>query len=185
MAVETLTCFPAAIIAGDTVRLSISDGDYPSDDWSLAVVLSGPTVKSFAATAGDNNSFDLVITAAQSLELTTPGEYSVTYVYTETATSERASVDMGTTQVVADPTQAAVLTQAQTTLASMKTALASLSLGSNQTVAFNGQSFTKRNIGDLMDAIGRQQQVVDREQASIDRALGRSRSGNIYTVFGR
>jgi len=184
MAVDTLTQFPAAIIAGNTVRLNISDGDYPSSDWGLAVVLNGPALKNFAASAGSNNSFDLVITAAQTAAIS-PGEYSVTFVYTETATTERASLDMGTVQVVADPTAELALTQAQETLAAMKTALHTLASGVNQAVNFNGQSFTKKNLDELQDAIGRQQLIVDREQALVDQALGRSRSRNIYTVFGR
>lgn len=184
MAVETLTEFPAAIVAGNTVRVSISDGDYPSSGWGLAVVLNGPALKSVTAQAGSNNSFDLLITAAASA-LISPGEYSVTFVYTETSSTERVSVDMGTVQVVSDPAGALALTADQTILAAMKVALAALSSGQHQTVNFNGQSFTKRNIGELLDAIGRQQQVVDREQAKIDRALGRSNSRNIYTVFGR
>lgn len=183
MAVDTLTEFPAAIIAGNTVRLNISDGDYPSSDWGLAVVLNGPALKNFPAVVGADNSFDLVITAAATAAIT-PGEYSVTFVYTETATTERASIDMGTVQVVTDPTGALALTQAQETLAAMKVALLSLSSGVNQAVNFNGQSFSKKNLDQLQDAIGRQQQLVDREQAKIDQALGRSRSRNIYNVFG-
>jgi hypothetical protein len=182
MAVEALSAFPASVVAGDTLRLDLSDGDYPSGTWSLSVVLRGADViKTFGADSVSGNAYELVIAASDMAKLP-PGPYSVTYVYTDG--DERASVPMGTTQVTVDPTQAAPKSIARRTLVAMEKALEELAGGSNASVSFNGQSFSKKNLKELQDAIDRQRLIVAREDNAADLAAGRGRSRNIYTRFG-
>lgn len=182
MAVEALTQFPRSFISGDTVRVTISDGDYPSSLWSLVVYLIGTAVDDFTASQISGDQFELVIPANDSDDIL-PGTKRVVFTYTETSSSEKQSVEMGKTYVYADPSESPTATQAQTTLAAMKTALASLAAGTTSTVNFNGQSFTRKNLKDLQDAIDRQQQIVDRELAEADLIAGKQRSRGIGIRF--
>jgi hypothetical protein len=184
MAVETLETFPRAIVAGDTVRVSISDGNHPSEEWSLAVLLRSEAgvSSSFDAIPDDEGAFDILIPATDSANLS-PGSYLVTYRWTETITGEKISEPKGTLIVAADPAQNATLTQAAQTLAAMEAALLNLSSGSNAIVNFNGQSFTRKNIKELQDAIDRQQLIVDQEQKNIDIAFGIKRPTGIGIRF--
>lgn len=182
MPVEALTQFPRSIIAGDTVRVTISDGDYPSSLWTLAVRFVGTAAFSFAATPITGDQFELVLTAAQSLTLT-PGTYNVTFTYTETSSGEKQSVSAGKTQVYPDPSAVAPVSQARSTLSAMKAALLALAAGTTSTVNFNGQSFTKKNLKDLQDAIDRQQRIVDQEEGAGDLIAGKRRATGIGVRF--
>lgn len=178
MAVVVETSFPSNFIAGDTVRVTISDSKFPSSGWALKVVLqNGAMTKSFDATAGSNNAFDLVITATQSATII-PGFYQVSYVYTETGNGDRKTGDcVDATTVYANPTGTYEKSIARQTLEAMETAYKSLSGGANATVNFNGQSFTKRNLKEFADAIDRQRATVSGEDAA--RIKGGGRLGRI------
>lgn len=163
MAVETLTEFPASFFAGDTVRVTISDADFPSTTWSLRVLFQSPTAsKSFAATAvgGSSTAYALVIAATDSAKLAA-GLYVVSFVYTETATSERKTGEASyAVAVYSDPTGAFDKTIARQTLEAMEAAFLKLSKGIRVSVNFNGQSFTNRNIKEFQEAIEHQRAVV-------------------------
>lgn len=179
MAVAAQTSFPFSFIAGDTVRVTIGDSKYPSSAWTLQVVLQGATEsKPFDVTAGDNNAFDLVISATDSAKIA-PGLYQVAYIYTETAQDgDRQTGDcVDSVTVYADPAQTAAKSIARQTLEAMEAAYLKLAGGSNVTVNFNGQSFTKRNLRDLADAIDRQRAIVSGETNS--RICGDRRGGRI------
>lgn len=180
MALAALTAFPASFVAGDTLRVTISDATYPSSTYSLAVVLRGAGVKSFAATASGTQ-FSLVVSAADTARLA-PGRYMVTFVYTETGSNERVSVMMGSVEVMTDPTKQAEKSVARQTLEAMQDALLKLSNGSNMSVSFNGHSFTKKNLKELQDAIDRQRAIVDREEAI---STSTKRYSGLFVRFGR
>ena len=179
MAVTALTAFPAYFNAGDTVRLSLANTDYPSSAWTLDVVLRGASSKTFRATA-DGTGYAVVIPAADSAKLT-PGSYNVTLVYTHTD-GERDSEPYGRVEVLPNPTAAPAKTIARQTLDAMEAALLKLAGGSNASVSFNGQSFTKKNLDQLQNAIERQKGIVRLEE---QRASGRARYGGIGVRFGR
>lgn len=180
MPVETLSTFPDYFIAGDTVRVTLSDGDYPSSDWTLTVYFRGAVLKNYAAEEGDNNAFDLVITASQTAELT-PGSYQVTFAYQ--SDDERKTEVFGNVEVLPNPTAATVKSIARQTLEAARAAMLVLVSGPNQTVSFNGQSFTRMNMKDLQDIIDRLQGVVDAEDSAIDLASGRRRYAGIGVRF--
>lgn len=174
MAVQTLTAFPSSLVAGDTLRVSLADSRYPSSAWSLMVSFQGATVtKTVVATAAAGNAFTIVLLAVDSALLVPPGLFSVSLIYTETATQERATdEDKYLITVFADPASQPEKSVARQTLEAMETALKTLAGGINATVNFNGQSFTKRNIPELQKAIEHQRAVVSAEER---RQTGRSR----------
>jgi hypothetical protein len=161
MSVEVLTAFPTSFVSGDTLLVTITDSDHPSSAWTLKVLIQSPIwVKSFNATEGDDDVFDLEISAAESATVD-PGLYGVAYVFTETATSERETVplDLATT-VYRNPEVAPAKSIARQTLEAMEAAFLKMSKGSNLSVNFNGQSFTKRNLKEFQEAIELQRSVV-------------------------
>lgn len=174
MAVETLTAFPDSLVAGDTLRVTHADSRFPSSAWSLKVSFRGATVtKTIDAAAIASNRFSIVATTAETAELIPPGLFSVSLIYTETATDERQTdEDRHLITVFADPTATAAKSIARQILEAMEAALLILASGVNQTVNFNGQSFTKKNLPDLQKAIEHQRAIVAIEEGQ---KTGRSR----------
>jgi hypothetical protein len=161
MSVEVLTEFPTSFVAGDTVLVTITDSDHPSSDWTLKVLLQSATgFKSFGAEVGTSDAFDLEITAEQSAGVV-PDFYAVSYVFTETATSERETVPLDQAiTVYRNPEVAPTKSIARQTLEAMEAAFLKLAGGSNLSVKFNGQEFTKRNLKEFQEAIELQRAVV-------------------------
>lgn len=173
MAVETLTAFPSSLVAGDTLRVSHADSRFPSSAWSLLVSFQGATVtNTVAATAAAGDAFTILLSAANSALLVPPGLFSVSLIYTETATSERVTdEDKYHITVFADPATQPEKSIARQTLEAMEAAMLVLASGANATVNFNGQSFTKRSIVEFQKAIEHQRAIVASEER---RQTGRS-----------
>lgn len=180
MPVESLTEFPSSFVAGDTLRVTLSDSDYPSDDWTLTIHFRGAVLKSYTAEEGENGEFDLVITASQTSELTA-GTYLVTFAYE--SDDDRKTEVFGNVEVFPNPTAATVKSIARQTLEAAQAAMLILVSGPNQSVNFNGQSFTKMNMRDLQEIIDNLQGIVDEEDAAIASVSGRRRYAGIGVRF--
>lgn len=168
MPVTTLTSFPNSLISGDAVRVKIADSRYPSSLWTLAVWFqNATTTQSFAAPANADGGYDLFITPAQSAALGA-GQYLIGLVYTEIASpNDRKTSDCEfQITVFSNPAVARPKTLARQTLEAMEAAFLILAAGSNSTVNFNGQSFTKRNLKEFQEAIDRQRAIVAGEDVS-------------------
>lgn len=168
MSVAALTQFPKSFVSGDAVRVTIADSNYPSSLWTLVVWFqNGITVQNFSAPAGTNGAYDLFITSVQSAAIP-PGKYEVAYVFTEIASpnDRKTGACEFAVQVFANPAVAGAKTIARQTLEAMEAAYLVLAGGSNSSVNFNGQSFTKRNLKEFADAIDRQRAVVAGEDAA-------------------
>lgn len=166
MAVETLSCFPSTLTAGDTLRVSHSDPKYPSSDWLLKVSIAGATVTKTVDTEpnDDDDGFEIVVPASTTALLVPAGLFSVSFIYTEDETNERATdPDKYLITVLADPATQPEKSIARQTLEAMEAAKLKLASGVNTTVNFNGQSFTKRNLKELGDEIERQKAIVAME----------------------
>lgn len=164
---EVLTSLPSSFVSGDALRVTLADSNYPSTLWTLKVWFQTATATTeFTATAGPSTSFSLYITSAQSAALAS-GKYRVGLVFTEIAVpNDRAT---GETEydvtVLANPAVARPKSQARKILEAMEAAMLLLSSGSNASVSFNGQSFTKRNLKEFQDALDRQRAIVAGEDA--------------------
>lgn len=159
---EVLTALPSSFVSGDALRVTIADSNYPSTLWTLKAWFQTATATTeFTATAGPSTSFSLYITSAQSAALAA-GKYRVGFVFTEIALpNDRATGDAEyNVTVLANPAVARPKTNARLILEAMEAAMLALSAGSNATVSFNGQSFTKRNLKEFQDALDRQRAIV-------------------------
>lgn len=168
MPVTILTSFPNSFISGDALRVKIADSRYPSSLWTLKVWFQSPTAtQDFSAPAGTSDSYDLFITPTQSSALAA-GQYLVGLVYTEIASpNDRRTSDCEfQIRVLANPAVARPKTTARLTLEAMELAFKNLASGSNASVNFNGQSFTKRNLKEFQEAIDRQRAIVSGEDAA-------------------
>lgn len=177
MPVDTLTEFPASIVSGDTVRVTISDPDHPATGWSLKVLFSGGAGnRSFDATK-EGSAFALVLTPAQSATLAA-GQYAISYIYTETDSGDRET-DNTRRVVIVFPNPASTSSEsiARQTLTALEASLLLLADNPEQTVNFNGQSFTSRNLDELQRAIVKQKQIVafDENRARTDAGLPSNR----------
>lgn len=179
MAVETLSALPVSIVAGDTLRVTLDDSDYPSSGWGLRVLFDGPSRETFAAEEDSGDAFSLVVEGVDTARLK-PGSYNLVFIYTETSSGDRQSIQAGKIEVAADPDTAPTKTVARRTLEEMEAALLKLSSGSNASVSFNGQSFTKRNLAELQNAIAVQRSIVSAETATAALPSDRKR----YTGIG-
>lgn len=165
MAVAILTSMPHSFVSGDSVRVKIADSRYPSSLWTLKVWFQrATTTVDYTAPANVDGGYDLFITPTQSAALAA-GKYLVGFVFTEIALpNDRATGDEEfLVQVFANPAVARPKTTARLTLEAMEAAYLLLAAGVYQSVNFNGQSFTKRNLKDFQDAITRQKAIVTAE----------------------
>lgn len=164
MPIAALTQFPSSFVAGDTVRVTLSDPDHPSTAWSLQVQLQGSSSRAaFNASAVSAGAFSLVLSATDTAKLTA-GEYSVFFVYTETASGDRVTDDeMRLLAVLPDPAAKVTSSTAQQILDALEATLKVVAQDPDTSVNFNGQSYTSKNLKDLQDAIVRQKQIVNFE----------------------
>jgi hypothetical protein len=164
MPIAAVTQFPSSFVAGDTVRITLSDPDHPSTAWSLQVQLQGANSKAtFNAAASGAGTFSLVLNSADTAKLAA-GEYSVFYLYTETSSGERVTDDeTRLLAVLPDPAAKVTSSTAQQILDALEATLKVVAQDPDTSVNFNGQSYTSKNLKDLQDAIVRQKQIVNFE----------------------
>jgi hypothetical protein len=180
MSVAVTQGFPASITIGDSVSFTINDSDHPVATWPTAQVVfrNGTTVKTFKGAISDlDQLFALTGTNTDTLKA---GRNFVAVIYTD-ADGNRESTDWQEIIVFADPTKALGSTFASRSLANIEAAIEKLSAGTNETVNFNGQSFTKKDIKTLMAIRDQFKDEVDSEQSGLD--LGISRSSGIRVRF--
>jgi hypothetical protein len=172
MAVETLSCLPGSLIAGDTLRFTHANSKYPSSDWSLRVAFVGPVTKTVNADANDDdNGFTVVVSGVASAALLA-GPYVVSFIFTADDDERATDPTKYYLTVLGDATKSPKKSIARQTLEAMEAALLNLGSETNAQVNFNGESFTSRNLSDLQKAIEHQRGLVAIEER---RQTGRSR----------
>jgi hypothetical protein len=184
MAVATKSCVPAIITAGDTVIISVGpDALYPNTGWMLQFVLSrnGKILKAWNATS-DLSSLGFIVTLPRTDTANiAPGRATWSYLFTETSTSQRQTSDTGDLLVAPDPTKSLPDSDAAKALKGCMEAIGIIAADPNQTVNFNGQSYSSQNISELLKARDRLQIIVDNEL----RSLGVSKRGGAKMILAR
>lgn len=181
MAVATQTGVPAQIRSGNTHRFIITDADHPVATWSckLYLMLDGQFVTSYAASESASG-YSFVITAGQSSQLKA-GSYSWTLRFTETGSGEIEDGETGVMQVLRNVAVAQAKSTARIMLDSLNTAITTLAAGTNSSVSFNGQSFTKKDMGSLLRQRAMLQAEVHREEQA-EKAVAGENAGNFFQV---
>lgn len=176
----TVQGIPATIRAGDTTIFKISNSSYPNTDWFYDFVISrrGRAIAKIRATEEGTAFLVTIGTDISSVAGFTPGRATFYERFTAKVGGQTETPSSGILTILPDPTKDIPQTSNQLALASCTEALQNLvDGGENMTVNFAGQSFTRRDMKDLMDARDRIQVLVDNEL----RAMGADdRSGSGY-----
>lgn len=181
MAIPTLTGLPDSFESGDTILFSESFGEYPAGTWQATIYFSvnGAAPTSVAATAdGTNHLFTLsaAFTAALTAGINN-------FAIRVTSSGENATPKSGEVYVLPNLAAAQTQSTAALQLAAANTAFSSLLSGTNSSVSFNGQSFTKKDQKQLWEIIQRLKAVVQAEKNEQAALRGDSMSRSIRPFF--
>lgn len=162
----TFSRMPALLIAGDSLRLAIADGDYPaSEGWSVALVLqamAGGTPTTVNGTASGDD-WVLTLTSAASAALVA-GAYR--YAIAATNAGDRQTIDHGEVQVRPDPASPATdqRSPARRTLDAIDAVLESRASSEDLKFTFaDGRALEKVPHGELLALRKHYARIVARE----------------------
>jgi FlaG/FlaF family flagellin (archaellin) len=183
MAIETLSGVPCKFRAGDTVRFSITNSDYPTDTYSASFCYSrNGTAGSPVAGTEEDGAYVFTLSAATTAALTA-GTWKWMVRYTQTTSSEVVTGESGTGDARPHLAANQTASTAQTLLTALEAAITAL-LGTSDpftSVSINGQSYTKANLGDYLRQRDKLKAEVIRERQAAALAAGES-DGSLYQV---
>lgn len=182
MSLPTFAGIPASFNSGDTVLFTEQFADYPNSTWTakLWLNLNGTAAPVVTATnSGDNFLFTLANTVTAALS---PGAYEYSIVTTISTTST-ATPKWGTLSVLPNfaTNQTPSFAQAMVTL--LQTVLQTFAATDKTSVSFNGQSFSRANIGDYRNQLVFFQAQVIAEKAALDALRGNPTKHLVGTRF--
>lgn len=180
---DPLSSIPCSITAGEAVSWTETLSSYPSASYSVAYKFAGQTPQDGHQTfaiAGAGVGSVYTFTAATALK---PGVYDWEKQVTQTAGPTMRVVCTGQLTVKPNLATAPTTTTAQTLLTTIETAIALLAATSNQTVSFNGQSYSKASIQTYLAERTRLQAEVYRENQKRLALSGRARSSVVEIRF--
>lgn len=184
MSLDTLQGVPASFEAGNTVLIQESFTDFPATDWTakLNLVLGQNSPISVDSTASGN---DFLFTIAwQTSASIPPGDYDYAiYVFTKTTAAQRATAKTGVLTVLPDLTQVLAPSKAQEMVTLLEAVLQTFATTANQSVSFNGQSYSRGNIMEYQRQIVYWQSRVIAEQDKLNAQRGAGNPSVIYTRF--
>lgn len=176
---------PANIQSGDTYHFYIPSFCYSPTEWNGTLYLSQGIVAPTAitATSGGPNQFLIEITAAQSATFKWGYAQTQFRVAKATDANHKHSIYESPLFILPDLSQTQTLSIAQTMAAAAQEAILSIATGGNQSVSFNGQSFTKQNISSLQSIYAFWKAQVIQEQNALNAARGYDTTGVIRSRF--
>ena len=144
---------PSRWTQGDSVAFSYANPNFPSSIWGLNVALRKGTVPAppIVGAVNPDGSFTFALSTIDS-GLLDPGSYQAAFV--ATATAQRQTFGCFDIFIQPDPTIPLKGTWAINTLAILQTGYAGLIGGTISSFSGGGQSWTKKNIGELEKAMG-------------------------------
>lgn len=188
MSCQIPSCVPGTIDAGTTVIFQLLDVCHPANLWNGVIVFNAntgaaPTSVSMTAN-GDGRQFNVTISATVSAAMA-QGVTTAIPIFTKIA--DTSVIEYGraqTTRVLPSISAAAVPSQAQIMVNTLMAALAKLAGTTNQSVSFNGQSFSKGNLQIYRDQLVYWQARVIQEQEALTGARGGIvNDGRVQTEF--
>lgn len=186
MAVATQGSVPRIVTAGDTVIFSLGPNTlYPNTGWTVKFVISrdGRKLASWDGATDPSSSGFIFTLDSATLAKVAPGPAEYFLVYTEILSSQRETSDFGCINILPDPTQSLPDSETAKAFKAANEAITRLMTDSGEyaSVNFNGQSYTSRNIKELIDARDMLRIQLDAEL----RSLGVSRRGGAKTILFR
>ncbi len=178
---------PRAIDQGTTVHFTTCSTCHPSTEWTGVMVfnngVAAPKTVAMTAQSSPSTGFDVNLSAAFTTALPT-GVTTCIPIFTKISDG---SVEYGhaqTTVVLVPITATAVPSNAQNMVTLLEGALAKLATSQNQSVSFNGQSFSKANIATYREQLTYWKAIVIQEQQALTRLRGGvTNDGRVITVF--
>lgn len=152
---------PSIINAGETLTFSPDISGYPATAYSLAFILNreGTLIANIAATAVNVTDF-LVTADAATTAAWTPGRCNWGLQATKTADTTKTLVCEGMLSIMPNLGVSLTPSPSQVQLALIDASLSTLMASPETSVSFNGQSFSQRDIKQLMDIRDRLQNRV-------------------------
>lgn len=183
---DTLTSIPSEITSGTTVVWAETQSLYPQPDYTIAYkfqALDTPVdgYESFAiASSGSGSAWTFTIASTTAPK---PGRYTWQQIVTRVSPAAVAVLATGCMTVKQNLATAPTTTAAETRVATLTTAIATLCASTNQSVSFNGQSFTKQNLQQYRNELVAAQAEVRGEKAALAAINGKPASGAVTTIF--
>lgn len=185
-AFATLSAIPSSITSGEGDVWAEHLPDYTSGTYSVAYNFSGQTpVDGFQkfSIAGSGSGTTWTFTMPSGVNSPSPGAYAWQQVVTRTSDSAKRQINSGALVVAPNLADMPTESAAAAMLAALEAAIQTLSAGTNQSVSFNGQSFTKKELRTLLEQRTQLQAEVIKEQEKLAALSGNPRSRNVSTRF--
>lgn len=187
MAFQPTDCIPRAIDAGTTVVFHVADACHPSALWTGVLVLNNGVAAATSVTMtanADGQRFDATISATVSATIAL-GPSTAIPIFTKIAdTSVKEYGRAQSTTVLEAITATSTPSSAQTMLAALETAIKKLSGTVNQSVSFNGQSYSKGDLAKLLkERVRLQAEILADQRSALAARGGIVNDGRIQTVF--
>lgn len=180
------SCVPRAIDAGTTVTFTVSDACHPSALWTAVLVLNNGVAAATSVTMtanADGVRFDCTISATVSAALAL-GATTAIPIFTNIATGAVEYGHAQMTTVLPAITATATPSAAQAMLTALNAAILKLSGAVNQSVSFNGQSYSKGDLAKLLqERVRLQAEIIAEQKAAFAARGGRGDDGRIHTEF--
>lgn len=180
----TPTSIPALSEIGDTFAFSETFTAYPADAYTITLYLNlnGTAATNVAGTNSTLTTWDFSIPKTATANLTA-GLYDYAFYATKTADNTRSTAKTGQLQFIPNLAATVTKSEAQLILDALNATILSLSASGNQSVSFNGQSYSKRDMMQLMQMRRELEAQVFREQREAANLRGVVDDGNIGVRF--
>ncbi len=181
---STPTSIPSLVEVGDTIAFQETFTDFPSTDYSITLYLN---LNGTAATnvAGTNNTvtvWDFAIPKTTTVNLSA-GLYDYAFYATKTSDSTRTTAKTGQMTFIANLAATTAKSAAEILLDTLNTNILALAASGTSSISFNGQSFTKRDMHQLMEMRRELEAQVFREKRLAANLRGVVNDGSITPYF--
>lgn len=183
MAIEVPTVWPSSITAGNTVKFTVENSDFPPSTWTLTYTLVS-SAASYDVTATDNGDGSHLFSANSSVTTTwAEGHYS--FFISASDGADRYTVAQGSIDVLPNPESGAYdpRSHAKKVLDSLDALLEGKATKDQESYSINGRSISRMSIEDLIMWRDRYKALYAQEQQAERVAAGLGSSRKIKVRF--
>lgn len=184
MAATVLSSIPCSIESGNTTVITMGLGAYTPTLWPTANMYlslnAGTPVTVAATTSGNNYTFTLTATASAAMAI---GSYDYA-IYVIDASSNRETAQTGKIQITPNLAVAGTPSTAQAMVTQLEATLLTLATTGAQSASFNGQSWSKFQIGELQTMLRDWKSRVAKERREDAARRGEDPSQTFSPTFG-
>ncbi len=180
----TPTGIQAQYEVADTVAIVETFSDYPIASYSLILYLNlaGVAATNVSGVGSDTNTWTFTLPNTTTTNLT-PGLYDYAMRATKTADSTTSTAKTGQVTFIPNLAATTAPSAAQVLLTQLNATILALAASGNSSVSLNGQSFTKRDLHQLMEMRRELEAQVFREQRAAANLRGVVNDGSITPYF--